>query len=55
MNNTEIIEMLSNIEKYIKNGELEFALKYIDSEKKKLNMKKDVASEYMDKLIEDLK
>lgn len=55
MNNTEIIEMLSNIENYIKHEELEFALKYIDSEKKKLNMKKDVASEYMDKLIEDLK
>nr|DAY61742.1 MAG TPA: hypothetical protein [Caudoviricetes sp.] len=55
MNNTEILEMLNNIESYIKHEEIEEVLKYINSKKKELHIKKDVASEYMDKLLENLK
>lgn len=55
MNNVEIIEMLNKIEEYIKHEELESVLKYIDVKKKSLNIKKDIANEYMDKLIESLK
>ena len=33
----------------------ESVLKYIDIKKKSLNIKKDIANEYMDKLIESLK
>ena len=51
----EIIEMLNKIEEYIKHEELESVLKYIDIKKKSLNIKKDIANEYMDKLIENLK
>ena len=48
MNNVEIIEMLNKIEEYIKHEELESVLKYIDIKKKSLNIKKDIANEYMD-------
>lgn len=51
MNNVEIIEMLNKIEEYIKHEELES----VDIKKKSLNIKKDIANEYMDKLIESLK
>ena len=46
---------LNKIEEYIKHEELESVLKYIDIKKKSLNIKKDIANEYMDKLIESLK
>ena len=48
MNNVEIIEMLNKIEEYIKHEQLESVLKYIDIKKKDLNIKKDIANEYMD-------
>ena len=53
MNNVEIIEMLNKIEEYIKHEELESVLKYIDIKKKSLNIKKDIANEYMDKWIKE--
>ena len=55
MNNVEIIEMLNKIEEYIRNEQLESVLKYIDLKKKDINIKRDIANEYMDKLIEELK
>lgn len=55
MNNVEIIEMLNKIEEYIRNEQLESVLKYIDLKKKDINIKRDIANEYMDKLIEKLK
>lgn len=55
MNNVEIIEMLNKIEEYIRNEQLESVLKYIDLKKKDINIKRDIANEYMDNLIEKLK
>lgn len=55
MSNIEILDMLNKIEEYIRNSQNESVLRYIDCKKKELNFKNDIASEYISKLMENLK
>lgn len=51
----DIINILEDIESYLKNGKVEEALLYIENKKREANAKKDKASDYIDDLIKNLK
>ena len=55
MNTTEVLYMLEEISKYLDKKEYKEAENYIKRKKEEINNKKDPSSEYMDKLIQDLK
>lgn len=55
MKNKDIVEMLDAIINYLNREEYQKALNYINGKKAEITDKIDPSSEYMDKLIEDLK
>ena len=55
MGKGDLIKILDDIEKYLNNNNINGALSYIENKKMEINSKADKASEYIDKLVNNLK
>lgn len=55
MKNADVLNMLNEISNYLDKEEYIEASEYIRSKKREINNTIDPASEYMDKIIKDLK
>ncbi|MCF0125485.1 MAG: hypothetical protein HUJ68_06995 [Clostridia bacterium] len=55
MKNTDVLNMLDNIERHLAKKEYQEVSDYITRKKIEVNIDKDVSSDYIDKLVKDLK
>ena len=55
MDNKQILEMLDTITNYLNKEEYEKILDYISKKRAEINEKSDASSEYIDKLVSELK
>lgn len=55
MNNTDVLNMLNNIERHLEKEEYQEISDYITRKKIEVNIEKDASSDYIDKLVKNLK
>lgn len=55
MKNADVLNILNEISKFLDREEYYEATEYIEKKKNEIKFENDLSSEYMDKLIKDLK